>query len=175
MTEAPPPRHFNKCSPFNQEQATFIVFKFGELQSIKRTQRAFRMKFFPKHPRRVPDILAFRRILDRFKNHATVKPQQATTGKRIITEQEVQRVKRVKKYFEDQPEAHIRQAVDTLQLSYGTIWRILQKELKWKFCKSHKTWKFCKSHKTEEERSCTGVDMETTTSSTSSENKCSNI
>ena len=70
----PPTRHFNKCSPFNQEQLTFINFKYRELKSIESVKRAFRIKLFHKQPMCVPNILALRTIIERFKHHAAVRP-----------------------------------------------------------------------------------------------------
>ena len=63
------------------------------------------------------NIQAFRRILERLKSHALVRPQQATDEINF----KAQEVQRVKELFEYKPEAHIRYAVDALQLSYGTI------------------------------------------------------
>ena len=52
--------------------------------------------------------------LERSKSHVSVRTQQAT-GKIIFTTKKIQRVKN---FFEDLPEAHIKQVVDALQLSY---------------------------------------------------------
>ena len=68
------------------------------------------IKFLPEQQMCKPNILAFRRILESFKCHASVRPQQAT-GKIIFTALKVQRVKN---FFEVQPEAHIPHDVDAL-------------------------------------------------------------
>ena len=113
----PPARHFNKCFPFNQEQSTFIIFKFGELQSIKRDAMVFKIK----QPMCLPNILAFRRTLKRFKSHASVQPQQSISIKTFTRSEESFR----------------RSINQAFQLCYGTIWRMLQKKLNWKAYMSH--------------------------------------
>ena len=103
MVEAPLPRpYFNKCSPFIQEQSPFIIFKLGELQSIKRVQRAFWMKFFTKQPICVLYIQVFRRILEGFKIHASSRSQQVIGNKNVQS----------KWYSEEYPETHISHSVN---------------------------------------------------------------
>ena len=48
-------------SPFNKEQVTWVIFKFGELTNVKKVQRAFRWEFCPKNPRNVPNYMTFKR------------------------------------------------------------------------------------------------------------------
>ena len=56
---------------------------FVQLQSINRTQRACRTKFFPKQPKCELNIMAFRRILERFKIHSSV-PHQQPIGRGLL-------------------------------------------------------------------------------------------
>ena len=81
------------------------------------------MIFFPIQPMCVPNILEFQKIIERSISHTSVRPQQGTgnrtygargTGSEII--------------FEDQPEAHIRPAVDAHKLCYGTFQLIVRKQ-----------------------------------------------
>ena len=63
---------------------------------------------------------------------SSVRPQY-WTGKRSFKAREVHRVNN----FFDQPEAHIRHAVDVVQLSHGTVWLIFRKQLNWKAYEPH--------------------------------------
>lgn len=65
---------FRETSLFTEEQVTFIVMKFEDLKSMKLVQRSFRKEFYPKNPRKVPYILAFYRIVKRFKEEESVHP-----------------------------------------------------------------------------------------------------
>ena len=62
-----PNRRFRKNSPFNGEQAAFILTKYEQSKSIKEVQRAFRKGFYPKNLCEAPNILAFTRNMQRFK------------------------------------------------------------------------------------------------------------
>ena len=52
-------------SPFNEDQMKMIVYKYGELQNIGAVRRHFPAKFFPKHPRKVPDLKGFKSYCER--------------------------------------------------------------------------------------------------------------
>ena len=131
-----PNRHFRKNSPFNGKQAAFILSKYEEFKSIKEVQRAFRKEFYPKKPRQVPNILAFTRILKRFKEESALRPR-VPAGR--SSEPLRNNIDAVKKNFEQNPKCHIREAARVLGLSYGSIWRILRKNLKWKAYRPHLT------------------------------------
>ena len=66
-----------------------------------------------------------------FEGYLRVRPRFSTTpaGKMRKITFTAQQVQRVKNYFEDEPEAHISQALYTPQLSYGLTRRILWKQL----------------------------------------------
>ena len=130
-----PRRGFRLDTPFSKEQSAFIIFEYGRLQSLKLVQREFRKKYCPKNPRQVPRLTAFFRLVDRFKNEAAVRPK-VSHGSPQISDADVQRVK---SFFQRNKKAHIRQAVQELDLSFGTIWRILRKVLKWKAYRPHLT------------------------------------
>ena len=63
-----PRRSSLQLSPFNQEQVSWIILKFGELKCISAVKRAFGTKFYRGYPRKVPKLLAFKRPIDRFSN-----------------------------------------------------------------------------------------------------------
>ena len=128
-----PKRSFRLNSPFSTEQCAFVIFEYGRLQSLKLVQREFRKKYFPKNPREVPRLMAFHRLVERFKKDAAVRPK-VTPGPPGTSAEDVQRVK---SFFQRKKKAHIRQAVQELNLSFGTIWKILRKVLKWKAYRPH--------------------------------------
>ena len=128
-----PKRSFRFNSPFSTEQCAFVIFEYGRLQSLKLVQREFRKKYFPKNPREVPRLMAFHRLVERFKKDAAVRPK-VTPGPPETSAEDVQRVK---SFFQRKKKAHIRQAVQELNLSFGTIWKILRKVLKWKAYRPH--------------------------------------
>ena len=43
----------------------------------------------------------------------------------------------MKDFFEASPKAHLREAAEVLEMSFGQIWNILRKKLKWKPYKPH--------------------------------------
>ena len=131
-----PNRRFRKNSPFNGEQAAFILTKYEQSKSIKEVQRAFRKGFYPKNPREVPNILAFTRIMQRFKEESALRPQ-VPAGR--SSEPLRNNIEAVKKIFEQNPKCHIREAARVLGLSYGAIWKILRKNLKWRAYRPHLT------------------------------------
>ena len=45
---ATPRRRFKKNSPFSKEETAFIVKKFAEVKDMKKIQKLFRSKFFPR-------------------------------------------------------------------------------------------------------------------------------
>ena len=48
--------------------------KFAEVKSMKKIQRLFRGKFFPKNLRKFPDIRAFYRDIERYEEEGTSHP-----------------------------------------------------------------------------------------------------
>ena len=113
-------------------------------------QRAFRKEFYPKNPRQVPKIRAFTRILQRFKEESALRPQVPVGRSR-----EHNNVEAVKNCFEQNPKIHIREATRVLGLSYGTIWKILRKDLKWKAYRPHLTQCLSPANKESRLAACT--------------------
>lgn len=84
-----------------------------------------------------------------------------------------------KEFFKDQPETHIRHAVDVLQLSYRTTWLIIRKQLKWKASKPHLNDSTYMRQERENGRTRRKSELivdinKDASSSTSSKHKCSN-
>lgn len=128
-----PIRHNRRDSPFSNEQASWVVLKFGELKSVLEVRRAFRREFFPNEPRYVPQLKTFRRLIQRFQGTGATRPI-TPPGPPEVSEEEV---RRVRSFFEDDPDAHVRQAAVSLGISFGKVWRILRKKLKWRPYRLH--------------------------------------
>ena len=137
-------------SSFTDEQCRFIILKFGEVKSVLKVRRAFRLKYFQSSPRQVPHIRAFHRLIKKFENHGTVQHLPTPAGKRASVDD----VEKVKRFFENSPEASIRSAVAELALSYGRIWRILKQDLKWKAYKPHLAQALSSSNKISRLQAC---------------------
>ena len=127
--------NFKKYSPFNGQYALFIIVKYEQSKSIKKIQRAFRREFYPKAPRKVPNIVAFTRILKRFKEETALEPQAPTGGSSEPLQNNIETYY----YYGQNSKCHVRQAVRVLDLRNGAIWRISKKNLKWKAHKQQVT------------------------------------
>ena len=57
-----------KKSAFTEEELAYITRQFGEGKGPNEMRRAFRKKFYPKNPAKVPHAKAFARVMDRLKN-----------------------------------------------------------------------------------------------------------
>ena len=97
---AAPRRRFKKNYPFLKEEATFIIMKFAEAKSMKKIQWLFRSKFFPKNPRKVPDIWTFYRVIERFKEEGTSHPVILARISHKGDALKMKKVERVKRFFE---------------------------------------------------------------------------
>ena len=135
MTLVPksPNRHFKVNSPFNNEQAGWIVERFAELKSLTAVRRAFRLKFSPRKPKAVPRLNVFQRLVDRFRTVAATRPC-VPSGRHPTTAAEVEQVK---DFFLRNPTVHVRQASNELKMSIGKVWKILRRSLGWKPYRSH--------------------------------------
>ena len=120
-----PVRHSRQNSPFSHDQASWVILKFGELNNLSDVRRAFRLKFFPKNPRYVPDLKAFKRLVQRFETSGATRPL-TPRGRTAETAEEVERVKT---FFQAHPDAHVRKASQDLGMSFGKVWTILRKKL----------------------------------------------
>ena len=124
---------FRQDSPFTTEQSTFIILKYGEVKNTTLVRRFFRMKFFPKNPKQVPQNVKFQRVIDRFLRTASVR-QSTPAGLPPTPAEDIQAVK---DFFQRNPKAHLRAAMVELNLPIGKIWMILRKNLKFKPYRPH--------------------------------------
>ena len=122
-------------SSLSQEQKTFIILKYGETKDFGTIRRAFATKFYPKHPRLVPSLQVFRRLVVRFCATGSLQKKKPTGRKGVSDET----IARVKEYFEMKETESVRNAAADLQLSYGVVHRILKKKLGWKPYRPHRT------------------------------------
>ena len=135
MSDLPtsPIRHFRSTGPFSKDEAKWVILKYEELKSVQNVRRAFRKQFYPSHPKKVPGRWAFERLLERFKDTGSLKPEKPT-GRRPITKEQVDEVE---KFFKTNPDAHVREASERLNIGFGTVWKILRRKLKWKPYRQH--------------------------------------
>ena len=108
--------------------------KFGELKCISAVKRAFGTKFYRGYPRKVPKLLAFKRLIDRFSNSGHTRPLAPPGSPTTSTDD----IAAVRNFFKKNKKAHIRMAETRLGMSYGKIWGILRNKLKWKAYRQHR-------------------------------------
>ena len=137
-------------SPFNKEQVSWIILKFGELGTIAPVKRAFGTKFYRGHPRKVPRFLAFKRLIDRFCSSGHTRPL-SPPGKPVTTENDIASVKA---FFEANEKAHLRQAGRELGMSMSKVWNILRNKLKWKAFRQHRSQVLSDQHKVKRLSAC---------------------
>ena len=115
-----PVRRSCQNSQFSHDEASWVILKFGEIKNLSDVRRAFRLELFPKNPRGVPQLKAFERLVRRFETSGATRPL-TPRGRTAGTAEEVERVK---KFFEDQPNAHVRKASVDLGMSFEKVWTI---------------------------------------------------
>ena len=57
---------------FSEDEMKMIVLTYGETKNLGEVRRCFAKEF---HPRKVPSLKAFQRVIDRFKSTASCKKQ----------------------------------------------------------------------------------------------------
>ena len=101
---------------FSQEERIWIIFKYGELKSHAKVRRAFRLHFKVLF-KDIPHVKAFKRVYQRFNGGGDIsdpKPIKKAVDK--VPQEDVQAIER---FFQEQPEAHLRDAVRDLGFSLG--------------------------------------------------------
>ena len=86
-----PGRASRLSSPFSVAEAKFVIQCYNDVKSITSVRRAFRNQFYKHQPDKVPKILSFRRLIDRFENEHAVRPQ-VPQGRLKTTEKQVKQV-----------------------------------------------------------------------------------
>ena len=113
---------------FSEDEMKMIMLTYEETKNLGEVRRCFAKKFHPRHPRKVPGLKAFRRVIDRFKSTASCKKQCPPGRPKMIEET----VAAVECFFKQNEGSSIREASSELGLSYGTVYRILKQKLSWK-------------------------------------------
>ena len=110
-------RKFRLDSPFDKQQSGFILSIFQKSRSLSMVMRSYRKKFFPGTPRKVPKRTSFERLVNGFQTDTSVRPVKFP-GKTPVSGEDVERVRQ---YFRNNKENHLRQAVIDLGFSFGKI------------------------------------------------------
>ena len=50
----------------NEELKKMIILRYSEVMSLIEVRRYFGTKYYPKYPRKVPQLVVFKRVIDRF-------------------------------------------------------------------------------------------------------------
>ena len=83
-------------SVFSPEQRSQIVFLFGKHKSVKRVHWEFaKMYGLEHHPRSLPKVKAFKRVIDMFSSTGSVLPDTRkgeTKEKKVRSEDNIERV-----------------------------------------------------------------------------------
>ena len=111
-----------------EDQKKMIVLEYGATKSFAEVRKAFAKQYYPKHPRKVPPLMTFKRVIDRFCQTASCKKQQPP-GRPKMNEETVTAIKT---FFEEKKSSSILEASKELELSTGTVLRVLGTKLKWK-------------------------------------------
>ena len=128
MVKSPTPRSRRSDCPFTKEEQIWIV-----TNSAQKTPSQIRRLFIRdrnivnKH--KVPGRHAFKRLVDRFQTTGGVTGSNKGLPPFAVTPENVQKVET---FFEENPTASISTAVRELGLSFGSIWFILRRHLKWR-------------------------------------------
>ena len=116
-----PNRHFKTNSPFNYEQAGWVVEKCAGLESLTVVRRAFRFKFSPRKPAAIPHLNAFQRLVERFRMVAATRPC-VRSGRQLMTPGEMEQVR---DFFRKNATVHARQACEEFKMSIEKVLKIL--------------------------------------------------
>ena len=50
----------------NEKQKKMIISKYDEVRNLTEVRRYFGTKYYPKHPRKVPQLVVFKLVINRF-------------------------------------------------------------------------------------------------------------
>ena len=99
-------------------------------------------------PRRVPSVMAFRRLTERFIASGQTQPQAFKGSRPALTDESVERVREFVRRNPRKKALSVRQIANSLGISFGTVWRILRKKLMWYPYKPHAVIPLSDAHKT---------------------------
>ena len=120
-------------SPFTEEQEIWIILEFGALRNVLQVQRNFRIHF-KVHSRLVPNVKAFKRLVDRFINEGDTKPKVKTGGKQSTVDLDM--VGTIKSFIDDRiknnDQVSVKDISTSFDISMSKAWRIMRKHLNYK-------------------------------------------
>ena len=118
---------------FTYSQEIWIILEYGALRNALQVRRNFR-EHFKIHPRQIPSVKAFKRLIDRFIVGGELKPPAKTGGQQCTINEEI--IGTVKDYVDSKVKKGEHPSVNeiaiALQLSHSMTWRILRKNLGYK-------------------------------------------
>ena len=105
-------------TPFTEEQEIWIVEKFHQKLSSSQIRRLFRKDFSIKNERSIPNVVAFRRIFDRFKKNGVASSKKEGRPKKLKSDPMKLKVVAM---FKAQPHLSLRRASRFLKICPATI------------------------------------------------------
>ena len=112
---------------YSVEQRIFVVEKFHQSKRPVEVQRAFRKRFGCKN---APTRSAISKMVKKFHEVGQVTDQKKGKCGRKVTKSTPENVGRVQAAMTQSPKKSVRRASQQLELSYGTVHKILRKSLR---------------------------------------------
>ena len=123
-------------SPFTKDEAVWIITNCSPHSPLQ-AWRDFIRHFGIVNIHAVPSRQTFSKLFKRFRETGCVLPKVSPAVRRVRTEANIQRVD---DYFTANPEVHLRQASNDLNISLMSTQRIIRKDLRWHpYVKKHVT------------------------------------
>ena len=85
-----------RMNSLNEEQKTMIILKYCEVRNLIKVRR------YPKHPRKVPQLVVFKRVIDRFYETGSCRKERPP-GRTKVGEKNVAAVRIFLNKMKDQP------------------------------------------------------------------------
>ena len=115
-------------SPFPEEQELWIILEFGELRNVLQVRRKFRIHF-KVISKKVPNVNAFKQLVDWFINKGDTKPKEKTGGKQSTVDPDM--VGRIKSFIDDwvknNDQVSVKDISTSFDISMSKAWRIMRK------------------------------------------------
>ena len=143
-------------SVFSPEQRSQIVVLFGKHKSVKCVQWEFaKMYGLDNHLRSLQKVNAFKGVIDIFSSTGSVLPDTRKGEKKEKKIRFEDNIERVRQEISRDKTVSIRNISQALDLSYGTVHKILRDDLNLYPYKSHLTNHLEPRHKRERREFCT--------------------
>ena len=150
--KSPMPRSRRSDAPFSKDEQIWLIFN-SQGKTATQLRRAYIRHFRIKNKHLVPPPNAFKQVVARFADTGGVtgscKPDEFRFSQRTP-----ENIERVRIFFEKDGRQSVKEAMQELGLSFGTIWRILRFDLHWKPYKVHMTNRLTPDNCTKRETFC---------------------